>query len=118
MEDNDDLISLDDLNSLDAGAPEAAEESSESESEASEAGDQMEGLEELKPMDAHAVAKLLGSTRLRDHLQAIENADTQSSAPAGSGSIEDDPQYRLIVDSNVLMVEIDNEILSVHKFIR
>ena len=116
MDDLDDLISLDDLNTLDAGAAAGPDESSESDSSENEAGDQMEGLEELKPMDANAVAKLLSSSRLRDHLRAIDDASVSSTGPTTRGPLEEDPQYKLIVDSNILMVDIDNEILSVHKF--
>lgn len=32
-----------------------------------------------------------------------------------SGPIEDDPEYRIIVQSNNLVVELDNEVLTVHK---
>lgn len=32
-----------------------------------------------------------------------------------SGPIEDDPEYRIIVHSNNLVVELDNEVLTVHK---
>ncbi|EMR09530.1 hypothetical protein PNEG_02115 [Pneumocystis murina B123] len=34
------------------------------------------------------------------------------------GNIEDHPEYQLIVDSNNLAVEIDNEIITINKFIR
>ncbi|KAF8468442.1 hypothetical protein BDZ91DRAFT_680050 [Kalaharituber pfeilii] len=34
------------------------------------------------------------------------------------GSIEDNPEYKLLVSSNAHSVEIDNEIILVHKFIR
>src|SRR5690606_33110265 len=34
------------------------------------------------------------------------------------GNIEDNPEYKLLVQSNAHSVEIDNEIILVHKFIR
>ena len=37
---------------------------------------------------------------------------------SSSGSLEENPEYSLIVSANNLSVEVDNEILLVHKFIR
>ncbi len=34
------------------------------------------------------------------------------------GPIEEDPEYQLIVESNALVAEINNEIVLVHKYIR
>jgi U4/U6 small nuclear ribonucleoprotein PRP31 len=36
----------------------------------------------------------------------------------GVGSIEDDPEYKLLTQSNALSTQIDSEIILVHKFIR
>lgn len=41
-----------------------------------------------------------------------------SSNGAWAGPSEEDPTYRLLVDCNQLAVDIDNEIVIVHNFIR
>ncbi|KAG2185857.1 hypothetical protein INT43_002295 [Umbelopsis isabellina] len=66
------------------------------------------------------ISKLLNSKATQDILTAIEDfkkQDRDQSRPI-SGPIEDDPEYRVIVQSNNLVVELDNEVLTVHKFIR
>ena len=35
-----------------------------------------------------------------------------------SGPVDEDPEYKLIVDCNALTVDIDNEVVLVHNFIR
>lgn len=48
------------------------------------------------------------------HYQAIPPAQRTT----GVGSIEDDPEYTLLTQSNALSTQIDSEIMLVHKFIR
>jgi U4/U6 small nuclear ribonucleoprotein PRP31 len=48
------------------------------------------------------------------HYQAISNDQRTT----GVGSIEDDPEYHLLTQSNSLATQIDSEIILVHKFIR
>lgn len=35
-----------------------------------------------------------------------------------SGALETDPEYRLIVEANNIAADIDNEILTIHKFVK
>ena len=48
------------------------------------------------------------------HYQSIP----QEKRTTGVGSIEDDPEYKLLTQSNSLATQIDSEIILVHKFIR
>ncbi|KAG2179677.1 hypothetical protein INT44_006525 [Umbelopsis vinacea] len=60
------------------------------------------------------VSKLLNSKSTQDILKSIEEfrkVDRDPSRPI-SGPIEDDPEYRIIVQSNNLVVELDNEVLT------
>ncbi|UZO26359.1 uncharacterized protein OCT59_018593 [Rhizophagus irregularis] len=69
--------------------------------------------------DVKKVAKLLSSRQMRDILTKIEQLkDTNRSQTQIMGPVEEDPEYKLIVQANNLTVDIDNEILVVHKFIR
>ncbi|KAJ3479341.1 hypothetical protein NLI96_g9125 [Meripilus lineatus] len=69
--------------------------------------------------DVRKVAKLDGSKRMNDILKEIEKYQASPSTveemamPAHSN-----PEYNLIVQANNLSVDVDNEILVVHKFIR
>nr|CAG4642516.1 EOG090X06EY [Evadne anonyx] len=62
------------------------------------------------------VCKLKNSQRLEDVLEEIENLI--SITIILQGPIEADPEYQLIVEANNLAAEIDNDISSVHKYIR
>lgn len=46
-----------------------------------------------------------------DHYAALDEPDV-------AGVLEESPEYQLIVKANNLAVDVDNEILVVHKFIR
>ncbi|CAG8436180.1 9506_t:CDS:10 [Diversispora eburnea] len=67
-------------------------------------------------MDVRKVAKLIGSRQMRDKIEQLKN--TERSQNQILGPVEEDPEYKLIVQANNLTVDIDNEILVVHKFIR
>ncbi|PWN92876.1 Nop domain-containing protein [Acaromyces ingoldii] len=64
-----------------------------------------------------SVSKLMGSTKMRETLEAIEHYSSLSE-PDISGILEESPEYRLIVRGNNLAVDVDNDIMVVHKFIR
>lgn len=64
-----------------------------------------------------SVSKLMGSTKMRETLQAIDHYAALSE-PDISGILEESPEYRLIVNGNNLAVDVDNDIMVVHKFIR
>ncbi|CAO3689095.1 unnamed protein product [Umbelopsis vinacea] len=85
--------------------------------------EQRERIESMQMGNVNSVnqvSKLLHSKTTQDILKSIEEfrkVDRDPSRPI-SGPIEDDPEYRIIVQSNNLVVELDNEVLTVHKFIR
>jgi U4/U6 small nuclear ribonucleoprotein PRP31 len=66
------------------------------------------------------IAKLLDSQQLKEIVKKIETYQTSGSASRGEiiGPVEEDPEYKLIVEANNLTVEIDNEINVIHKYIR
>ncbi|KAI0033798.1 hypothetical protein K488DRAFT_77690 [Vararia minispora EC-137] len=69
--------------------------------------------------DVRKVAALEGSRRMTDTLKDIEHYQKNpSSDEAVSRPVHSNPEYNLIVQANNLSVDIDNEILVVHKFIR
>ncbi|CAJ0752054.1 10638_t:CDS:10 [Entrophospora sp. SA101] len=82
-----------------------------------------DGLRKRKDMkeikDVRKVAKLLGSKILKDILARIKQLrHTNRTQAQIIGPVEEDPEYELIVQANNITVDIDNEILVVHKFIR
>lgn len=67
--------------------------------------------------DVKSVAHLMG--KLEPVLKEIEHYQNQPpSKSLDVGSIEDNPEYHLLTQSNTLSTLIDNEIMLVHKFIR
>ncbi|KAJ0725727.1 putative U4/U6 small nuclear ribonucleoprotein Prp31 [Helianthus annuus] len=51
--------------------------------------------------------------------QKVEDALEKGSDMSNQGMVlEDDPEYQLIVDCNTLSVDIENEIVIIHNFIR
>eukprot|EP00879_Flechtneria_rotunda_P011202 GHRR01011700.1.p1 GENE.GHRR01011700.1~~GHRR01011700.1.p1 ORF type:complete len:418 (+),score=108.76 GHRR01011700.1:198-1451(+) len=83
--------------------------------------DKLDDLENLNYDDLHAVAKLASDPHYNDVMQRVRAAlDSQSGAPEQrtSALLEDDPTYKLLVECNKLAVDIDNEIVVVHNFIR
>jgi len=69
--------------------------------------------------DVRKVAKLDGSKRMTDILKEIEKYQANPSTPEQMAQpTHSNPEYNLIVQSNNLSVDVDNEIMVVHKFIR
>ncbi|KAF9815525.1 hypothetical protein IEO21_04525 [Rhodonia placenta] len=69
--------------------------------------------------DVRKVAKLDGSKRMNDILKEIEKYQANPSTPEQMlQPAHMNPEYNLIVQANNLSVDVDNEILVVHKFIR
>lgn len=69
--------------------------------------------------DVSKVAKLEGSKKMVDILKEIEKYQANpSTAAAMALPAHMNPEYNLIVQANNLSVDVDNEILVVHKFIR
>ncbi|KAI0796495.1 Nop domain-containing protein [Abortiporus biennis] len=69
--------------------------------------------------DVRKVTKLIGSKRMNDILKEIEKYQANPSTPEQMAMpTHSNPEYNLIVQANNLSVDVDNEILVVHKFIR
>ncbi|KAH8988625.1 Nop domain-containing protein [Lactarius akahatsu] len=69
--------------------------------------------------DVRTVARLEGSRRMAEILGEIEKYQANpSSGEAMSLPVHSNPEYNVIVQANNLSVDVDNEILVVHKFIR
>ncbi|KAH6915237.1 U4/U6 small nuclear ribonucleoprotein Prp31 [Coprinopsis sp. MPI-PUGE-AT-0042] len=69
--------------------------------------------------DVRKIAKLEGSKRMTDILADIDKYKEHPSTPQQmSLPAHLNPEYTLIVQANNLSVEVDNEIMIVHKFIR
>eukprot|EP00123_Amoebidium_parasiticum_P012768 comp21559_c0_seq1/m.30094 comp21559_c0_seq1/g.30094 ORF comp21559_c0_seq1/g.30094 comp21559_c0_seq1/m.30094 type:complete len:494 (-) comp21559_c0_seq1:53-1534(-) len=109
------LADLDDLDDEEVG---------ENEGEEQEGGefsleDGLMDLDEAGAMgdSARQVAKLLHSSELTETLKGI---DEHMGSQRGTlyGPVEEDPEYKLIVKSNALAVDIDGEINVLHKFVR
>ena len=65
------------------------------------------------------IAKLIDSDQLKNIISKIENYRMNPRSRATIiGHVEQDDEYKLIVEANNLTVEIDNEINVVHKYIR
>lgn len=89
--------------------------------------DMMSELDKLNSTDTKdsikLIAKLLDSNRLKSiteriqFYQAKEN-DASTKRAEIVGPVEQDPEYKLIVEANNLTVEIDTEINVIHKYIR
>ncbi|KAH8146580.1 uncharacterized protein LAJ45_09262 [Morchella importuna] len=66
--------------------------------------------------DVRSVAGLMKV--LEPVLEKIEHYKALPPSTGPQGSVEDNPEYKLLVQSNAHAVSIDNEIILVHKFIR
>mmetsp|Transcript_20589 Transcript_20589/g.49016 ORF Transcript_20589/g.49016 Transcript_20589/m.49016 type:complete len:497 (-) Transcript_20589:41-1531(-) len=115
------LADLDDLSDGDEAAeePQRADEGDEE--------DDMELNEDIEALnydDLSAVAQLAKSDRYNRIMtivrEALKKAETGEVLDLGraTGSVEDDPEHKLLVECNQLAVDIDNEVVVVHNFIR
>lgn len=74
----------------------------------------------LRPEDVksvYAICPLMRSQRMADTMAKIRQFSSLTK-PDVEGVLEDSPEYKLIVHANNLAVEVDNELLIAHKFIR
>ncbi|KAF6169371.1 hypothetical protein GIB67_016541 [Kingdonia uniflora] len=79
----------------------------------------MADIEALNYDDLDNVSKLQKSQRYIGIMQKVEAALQKGSDLSNQGLVlEDDPEYQLIVDCNVLSVDIENEVIIIHNFIR
>lgn len=67
--------------------------------------------------DLDAVAPLVHSERFAGVLRRVEAARGSAAQPR-AGPVDDDPEYKLIVDCNALTADIDAEIGAVHAYVR
>ncbi|CAH8486115.1 unnamed protein product [Schistosoma guineensis] len=65
-----------------------------------------------------AYAKLRNSDRLTNVMADLDRFAKQKKRDRIHGPVEADPEYQCIVEANNLMVEIDNEINIIHKYVR
>lgn len=111
------LADLEDLSDNDM--PIEDEENDEAGEEAENVDDDMADVETLNYDDLDSVSKLQKSQRYLDIMQKVEEALQNGSEITRNGIVlEDDPEYQLIVDCNALSVDIENEIVIIHNFIR
>lgn len=69
--------------------------------------------------DVSKIARLDGSKRMTDVLKEIQKyQDNPSTSEAMSLPAHMNPEYNLIVQANNLSVDVENDIIMVHKFIR
>jgi U4/U6 small nuclear ribonucleoprotein PRP31 len=66
-----------------------------------------------------SVARLTQSANYKRIIQQVETALARGTDYYKlRGPVEHDPEYKLVVDVNMLAVEIDNEVNVIHKFVR
>jgi len=68
--------------------------------------------------DVKKLARLVSSESLSDVLQRIDSYPAAPTLNPSVTNVEQDPEYRLVVEANALNAELDQEILLVNKFIR
>ncbi|XP_026422408.1 U4/U6 small nuclear ribonucleoprotein Prp31 homolog isoform X2 [Papaver somniferum] len=111
------LADLDDLSDNEANVPHE-DEGHESDMDEDSDGD-IADIEALNYENLDSVSKLQKSQRYIDIMQKVEAALQKGSETEEQGfSSEDDPEYQLIVDCNALSVDIENEIVIIHNFIK
>jgi U4/U6 small nuclear ribonucleoprotein PRP31 len=94
--------------------------------------DEVEATDLAAVADVSKVAKLMTGSKLKEVLEVslsarlaanIQDIKRYTAAPTDmssstGGPLEENPEYHLVVTANNLSVEVDNEMLLVHKFIR
>jgi U4/U6 small nuclear ribonucleoprotein PRP31 len=82
----------------------------------------LESLNKNTKNSVRSIAKLLDSEKLTSIRTRIEYFQNEASRGATrtvlAGPVEQDPEYKLIVEANNVTVEIDSEINVIHKYIR
>ena len=104
------LADLDELDSGDEAEPDEAES----------AGDDALGEAAAQPGSGgvKSVAKLMSGERFTRIMQDIQHFKDSGDDREIVGSLEEDPEYKLIVETNQMSAEMDDEVMVVHKFIR
>lgn len=74
---------------------------------------------DVKVESVRDICKLRDSSRLKKILEDITHFESRPrQASEMIGNLESDPEYQLIVEANNTAVEIDNEISTIHKFVK
>ncbi|GFZ21260.1 pre-mRNA processing ribonucleoprotein binding region-containing protein [Actinidia rufa] len=111
------LADLDELSDNEADIPE--EDNLDAENMEEDVDGDLADIETLNYDDLDSVSKLQKTQRYIDIMQKVEEALEKGSDMSNHGIVlEDDPEYQLIVDCNALSVDIENEIIIIHNFIR
>ncbi|KAG5514214.1 hypothetical protein RHGRI_035572 [Rhododendron griersonianum] len=106
------LAHLDELSDNEANLP--GEDNVDTENKEEDIDGDMVDIENLD-----SVSKLQKTQRYIDIMKKVEDALVKGSDMLDNGMVlEDDPEYQLIVDCNALSVDIENEIVIIHNFIR
>ncbi|EDQ92511.1 uncharacterized protein MONBRDRAFT_35569 [Monosiga brevicollis MX1] len=105
----------DDLEETEEG--EAGVEGEDEDDEVQEQDAMEVDLQQLKDDSVKSIAKLAEGAQLR---RILERIDHYQSMPERTivGPVEEDEEYKLIVEANNITAEIDNEIGVIHKFAR
>eukprot|EP01018_Ginkgo_biloba_P000857 Gb_36118 [translate_table: standard] len=110
---------LADLDDLSDNVVPRDDENDEVGEEAEDVDDEMADVEALKYDELDGVSKIHKSQHFLDIMQKVKEALQKGYENLKNGIVlEDDPEYQLIVDCNALSVDIENEIIIIHNFIR
>ncbi|KAL8587798.1 U4/U6 small nuclear ribonucleoprotein Prp31 [Nucella lapillus] len=105
------------LADLEEGGEDVEQEESDMEAEVDDIDDV--ALTAEKPTNSvRNVAKLLESKELAFIIDSIQEYSSKPRRDEVAGPVEADPEYKLIVNSNNMTVEIDNEISVIHQFVK
>lgn len=114
MSDNEKL-----LNDLDDSSDEYEEMQEAAKGSSLNSPNSDDSIKNISKSDLHQLAKLLKSNVMVDTIQKIDVVESnKNQSNTVVGIIEDDPEYKLIVTANSLVAEIDNELVTVIKYIR
>eukprot|EP00053_Salpingoeca_punica_P013172 m.118760 g.118760 ORF g.118760 m.118760 type:complete len:489 (+) comp16131_c0_seq2:59-1525(+) len=108
---------LADLNELDDVDEEPQDDIEEDDDDAMEAGPSILDTADLKVQSVRSIAKLWDSARMKSVLEGITKFLGVPRAEL-FGPVEEDPEYKLILEANSIVQEIDNEINVLHKYVR
>eukprot|EP01114_Cavostelium_apophysatum_P017500 TRINITY_DN5215_c0_g1_i1.p1 TRINITY_DN5215_c0_g1~~TRINITY_DN5215_c0_g1_i1.p1 ORF type:complete len:485 (-),score=145.89 TRINITY_DN5215_c0_g1_i1:26-1480(-) len=78
--------------------------------------DEMEISPNIK--EAKDLLQVLYSERLKKLQQRITDIQSIASSKKVSGPAQEDEEYQLVVDSNAMTLELNNEVMRLHKFIK
>jgi U4/U6 small nuclear ribonucleoprotein PRP31 len=104
---------LADLDELDSGDEAEADEGEQQGDAAAAAAAAQPGAGGVK-----SVAQLMSSSRFARIMQDVQHFRDAGADREIVGSLEEDPEYKLIVETNQMSAEMDDEVMVVHKFIR